>query len=250
MKARVAATTGLIVVAVLASGLIRLAHGAPPAPAGTRPAVAAPPAREALAARLQDILSRPDYRQAKQGGRFDPGAASRWLWLQIARILGRLGGLHETNYGLFLFALITGIAVLIPILAHITYTVVQFLRRRGVGGEGPGDAAPAAAPTSPSDLVRQAEAHAGAGRYREAVRSLYLAMIRELQVRGLLPRTASQTNWEHLAQLRSAPNVSAYVRPFTQVFDEKWYGGRPSSAEDVAQCRGWLEAVRREVETP
>jgi len=237
----------------LAAVLLSAAAGLCPAdePPGLRhsaSAMASPPARSALDSRLQEILSRPDFRHAMDTGGSDPRALARWLWLQLRRLLARLGGLHETNYALFLVAVIAGVAVLIPLLAHVTYTLARFLgRQRSPGRDSAGPASPPR-PVSPAELIREAERHAAAGRYREAVRGLYLALHRSLQLRGLLPRTSSQTNWECVTHLSSTPRVLTLVRPFTQTFDEKWYGGRTASAEDVSRCRDWLAAVMQEVE--
>jgi hypothetical protein len=215
---------------------------------GATEAAAAVPTRPALDGHLREILSRTDFRQATESGGIDPRVLARWLWLQVRRILSRLAGLHETNYALFLVAVIAGLAVLIPLLAHIVYTLARFFGSgRSLAREPAGPVA-TSRPLSPTDLIREAEHHAAEGRYREAVRSLYLAMNRDLQLRGLLPRTSSKTNWEYLSHLSSTPQILALARPFTQTFDEKWYGGRPTSAEEVNRCRRWLEAVRQEVE--
>jgi hypothetical protein len=103
-------------------------------------------------------------------------------------------------------------------------------------------------PRTPADLRREAEELAERGEFREAVRSFYLALTRSLQLAGLLPRTTSQTNWEGVQHLRDHAGLLAIVQPFTEVFDAKWYGQRPASAEDVDRCRGWFEAAVREVE--
>jgi hypothetical protein len=209
-----------------------------------------PPSREVLDARLKEILARPEYRQALSEGAYDPRTVLEWLWLWVRNLLRRLAGLHETNYGAFLVAVIAGVAALVPLLAHITYTLIRFARRgprKPATAEGP---ASAPRPLSALDLMRQAEERAARGDHRGAVRSLYLALLRHLQVRGLLPRTSSQTNWENLAHLSSAPRLLPLVEPFTRTFDEKWYGGRSADSEDVARCRGWLQAVLREVEAP
>lgn len=206
------------------------------------------PAREALDARVKEILSRPDYERAMRGSRRDARDAIRWLLLRLRRFLGRLGGLHETNYALFVVAVTAGLALLIAILIHITYTIVQALKpgTRPTAREGSATAPP---PLSPSALIRQAEDLAARGDHRSAIRSLYLALIRSLQMRGVLPRAASQTNWEQVAHLESKPALVALVRPFARTFDEKWYGGRAADADDVARCHRWLEQTLREVET-
>jgi Domain of unknown function (DUF4129) len=220
-----------------------------PVPGQLGPAAAGVPPRQALDARLHEILAQPDYRKAMHAGGQDPQAALRWLWFQLMRLLSRLGGLHETNYGLFLFAVIAGGLVLAVLLAHIGYTVARFLRRKPTR-DAPDEAGRPARPLAPDELIGQAERHAATGEYRLAVRALYLALIRHLQLREVLPRTSSQTNWEHLARLGPMPALANIVRPFTRTFDEVWYGGRPGGPAEFAQCRQWLEAALEEVASP
>jgi hypothetical protein len=206
------------------------------------------PDREMLETKLKQILARPDFRRAMRGSGHDPRNVGQWLLLRVRRFLGRLGGLHQTNYGLFLAAVAIGLVLLVAILTHIAYTFIQALRpmpRR----TGDAHAARSARLPDPSSLMRQAAEQTAQGDHRSAIRSLYLALVHSLQMSGVLPRTASQTNWEQLAQLADRPSLAATVRPFTQAFDEKWYGGRPADARDVARCREWLEQALREVET-
>jgi hypothetical protein len=198
---------------------------------------------------VEEILTRPAFQRAMRGGGRDPRDLGQWLLLRLRRFLARLGGLHETNYALFLVAVAVGTALLIAIVAHLAYTIAQAFkptwapkaRRR---------ATQAPPPSSPSALIRDAEELSAQGDHRSAVRSLYLALVRSLQMKGVLPRSASRTNWEHLAHLAARPALEARVRPFTQTFDEKWYGGRPADSSDVARCRAWLEETLREVEAP
>jgi len=205
------------------------------------------PSREALDRDLHDILARPDFRRAMRGGGQDPRNVGQWLLLHLRRLLDRLGGLQETNYGLFLVAVIVGTVLLAALLAHITYTVARALRTAGKPGAAKAKVI-REGPKTPDDLRRQAEGLASRGDYREAVRLLYVALIRGLQLKGVLPRTSAHTNWEHLHQLRARPDLVAVVRPFTETFDAKWYGRRPAEAADVDRCRGWLDAALREVE--
>lgn len=206
------------------------------------------PQRDLLDARLQEILARPDYRRAMRGRGHDPRNVGQWLLLRLRQLLSRLGGLHETNYGLFLVAVVAGSLLLIAILTHIAYTFLQAFkapgRRRRDARRAPGRS-----PVEPSALIRQADEFAAQGDHRSAVRSLYLALIRSLQMKGALPRSPSRTNWEHLKHLAGRPALAAVVRPFTQAFDEKWYGGHPTDDDDVMRCRQWLQEALQTVES-
>lgn len=205
------------------------------------------PDAEALEAKLDEILTRPDFKRAMRGGGHDPRNAGQWLLLRLRRLLARLGGLHATNYALFIVAVTVGLVLLIAILAHITYTFLQAFKPMPERRAQDTAAAPAP-PLGPAALVREADALAAKGNHRSAIRSLYLALIRSLQMRGVLSRTASQTNWEHLAHIAAHPGLAAAVEPFTRTFDEKWYGGRPADSTDVARCRAWFHEAIQEAE--
>jgi len=220
------------------------------ASAQTRAADApAAPGSQALERELQRVLAEPDFQRGMRAGGQDSRDLGRWLLLQLRRLLDRLGGLHQTNYALFLVSVIVGSAVLLALLAHIAYTLVRALRRSGRPAAGT-DGAPRERPQTPDDLRRRADELAERGEFREAVRALFLALIRSLQLKGLLPRSGSQTNAENLRRLRDHVGLVAVVRPFTETFDSRWYGRRPTSAQDVSRCREWFEAALREVEGP
>jgi hypothetical protein len=76
------------------------------------------------------------------------------------------------------------------------------------------------------------------GRFREAVRCLYLAVLMRLDDAGLVYFDRYQTNWEHLRRIE-ASNAPAEVRYrfLTQEFDHVWYGERPATAEHCAEFR-------------
>lgn len=212
------------------------------------PDAPAPPTPDhaALERELQQILAEPDFRRAMRASG-DSRDFVRWVRDQLGRLFGRLGGLHETNYAVFLVSVIVGGAVLLGLLTHITYTLVRALRRPS-RGPAPPDGAPRARPQTVADLRREAEALAEAGRFRDAVRALYLALLRSLQATRLLPRTSSFTNAELLRLLREHGALITVVRPFTETFDSRWYGGRPATRDDFARCCAWFEAAQQEVE--
>jgi len=200
------------------------------------------PDPRALRRSVDDILSEPAYREAlaqKEG--FD---LLRWLQEHWAS----LQGLQDAS-ALGFYTVVIGLSVVLAALvAHIVYTVVRSLRMR----QGPSTVAmPVVAQRAlaPEELIAQADDLAGQGDFRGAIRYLYLALVRGLQMRRILPRTKTQTNGEHVRQLAARPTLHALVRPFASMFDEKWYGGGIATAADVDQCRTWLGAALGEVET-
>ncbi|HVT14488.1 MAG TPA: DUF4129 domain-containing protein [Fimbriimonadaceae bacterium] len=83
------------------------------------------------------------------------------------------------------------------------------------------------------------------GKYREAVRALYLACLLKFDERNVARFLRSQTNWEHLARIESSPRKPAGLdfRTPTQAFDRIWYGYKVRGPIDVAEFRRWYGDV-------
>jgi hypothetical protein len=91
-------------------------------------------------------------------------------------------------------------------------------------------------------LASQFEAE---GKYREAVRALYLACLLKFDEKNVARFLRGQTNWEHLNRIESSPKKPAGLdfRSPTQAFDQIWYGHKVRGAVDVEEFRGWYSAV-------
>jgi len=91
------------------------------------------------------------------------------------------------------------------------------------------------------EWLNLAEALTKQGRYREAVRCLYLATLLRFDEANVARFIRSETNWEHLARIQASPNRPADIDflPPTQAFDLIWYGQRVRGIEDVDQFRIW-----------
>jgi len=77
----------------------------------------------------------------------------------------------------------------------------------------------------PFNWRTEAEAHRRAGRYREALRCRYRALVGDLARRGLIDEIPGRTTGEERAQLRRV--TPAASRPFNaaaDLFDGAWYG--------------------------
>lgn len=90
-----------------------------------------------------------------------------------------------------------------------------------------------------------AEAHEREGRFREAVRALYLACLLKFDERNVARFIRAQTNWEHLARIEASPRLPQGLkfRSATQAFDNVWYGHKVRGAVDVDEFRAWYRQV-------
>jgi hypothetical protein len=85
----------------------------------------------------------------------------------------------------------------------------------------------------PRGWREEAEAHRAAGRYRDALRCRYRALVGELARRGLLHEIPGRTTGEERRELGASAPVA--VPPFGEaadLFDAAWYGRLDVDAED------------------
>ena len=97
-----------------------------------------------------------------------------------------------------------------------------------------------------------AEEHALAGRYREAVRALYLACLLKFDEHNVARFDRGETNWEHLARIQSSPRLPAGTdfTAATQRFDRVWYGYQVKGQEDVDLFRSWYQQITASLRVP
>ncbi len=85
----------------------------------------------------------------------------------------------------------------------------------------------------------QAEKLEAEGKYREAVRCLYIACLVRYDDGRVARFRRHETNWEHLYRIESSPQNPSEIdfRTSTQRFDKVWYGYMVRGPEDVAEFR-------------
>lgn len=84
----------------------------------------------------------------------------------------------------------------------------------------------------------EADSHSAAGRYRDALRCRYRALVGDLARRGLLDEIPGRTTGEERRELyASAPNALPAFREAADLFDAAWYGWIPVDASDDARFR-------------
>ena len=100
-------------------------------------------------------------------------------------------------------------------------------------------------PTSrqPSEWEQHAEALARAGRYREAIRAWYHAVLAATFRRGYVTYAKGRTNWEYVAALSPGLRFRNDVIAMTQRFEGCWYGGQDPSPRVLAEQKTTAQAV-------
>ncbi len=140
--------------------------------------------------------------------------------------------------------------LLIAVVAGAIWVAVRFFadRRRSAGDPDDDVADPdddALVGTVIIDRSREprgwredAERHRAEGRYREALRCRYRALVGDLARRGLLDEIPGRTTGEERRQLRvSSPSAVPFFRDAADIFDGAWYGNEFVDASDDDRFR-------------
>jgi hypothetical protein len=117
-------------------------------------------------------------------------------------------------------------------------------RREGMTPPSPADFLDEPDRQNVASLWRESDELARAGRFLDAVRTLYLAVLALLHQAALIRYERTRTNGEYADQLR--PRVALHA-PFVQLtgtFEIKWYGERACHEADYAACRAFAEDIR------
>jgi hypothetical protein len=154
-----------------------------------------------------------------------------WLMEQVGKLLNWLAGTLSTGPAkTSARAVFYGLLVLsVAVIAWIAFVLIRRLRsvldRSTEGGDIVDDAVVAAAVGLPDDALAFADAEAGEGRHREAVRALFGGAARELVQRGVVPRTRTRTNTELLGDVEAArPTLRGPLAALAGAFEPAWYG--------------------------
>lgn len=107
---------------------------------------------------------------------------------------------------------------------------------------------------SPAELWRQAERCASEGRFRDAVRALYLAVLSLLHRQRLIRFEPTRTNGEYVRQVQlseqAPPALHDPFRQLTNLFESRWYGERPCESGDYRASHTLAEEIQQLVRSP
>ena len=154
---------------------------------------------------------------------------------------GNSGGVDLSIVSLLLWAL------LIAAVGWLLYTLLRWAarksghasrRKKSVDAVDEGDiverdAVAVDRSREPVNWRSEAEQHRLAGRYREALRCRYRALVGDLARRGLIDEIPGRTTGEERAQLgRVTPAASAPFNSAADLFDGAWFGNLDVDAAD------------------
>ncbi len=164
----------------------------------------------------------------------EPGPVDRAInavigW--VSRLLGRIAGATPGG-SLGLLVLLAVVVAVAAVVIWRTGPVRRGARIRPSLVELSGD-------LDAAEHRRRAEEHAAAGRFAEAVRERMRAIVRELEMRGVIEPRPGRTADEVAREAGvSVPAVAGDLRAAAGVFEEVWYGGRTATAQaDAARRR-------------
>ena len=212
-----------------------------------RPAEPVPLRPNALMLRstLATILARPEYAPVEATWLQKIFDFFRRIGMWLAQHLhggGALGHLMETAPVLAWTIVASLLIVLAAILYHIYRGLQQVFGPRRAKPRKTGDLPPAIT-TSPRTLRDMAEASAGKGDFEQALRYLYMAILRHFDRTGVLPYQRARTNWEYVDALRGNPDLIADFQPLTLTVDRVIYGRAPADAAAYATCTGLVDRL-------
>lgn len=102
-----------------------------------------------------------------------------------------------------------------------------------------------------NEWERYASDLAKAGRFREAIRAWYHAVLVTCYAAGVLHFRKGRTNWEYIALLSPALEWRAGLIELTRRFEREWYGSLHSTQEALDECSeqasSIIETLRREM---
>lgn len=102
-----------------------------------------------------------------------------------------------------------------------------------------------------TEWERYAGELARAGRYREAIRAWYHAVLVTTYAAGILHFRKGRTNWEYVASLAPSLSWRAEMIELTRRFEREWYGAEQSTQEALDECgeraAGIIDALRRDL---
>jgi hypothetical protein len=178
----------------------------------------------------RDILGRSEFRPPR---RSLPSAAWRWISTQIGKLLSHVFGLGGGGA-------VTGAVVGVGLLALVGFVVwlaVRHWTRLGPRtADQPFGVAMGWRARSSAEWRTDAAAHEAAGRWRDALRARYRALVADLAGRGVVEEIPGRTAGEYRRLVdRAIPAVAGPFDEATGLFEETWYGNRRSGPDDQAR---------------
>jgi hypothetical protein len=189
---------------------------------------AAHPPEEAIRQAVAKVYARPEFEPSK--------GWDGWLLLlrAIEQLFKWLGGLGETNRVLFWILLWTCVALLLLLVAHLSWSVIKVFTFRDRAAKAT-EAALARQGLSRS-FWEKAQSQAAAGDFTEALRCLFLSLVYRFDENGRVHFDRAYTNREYLSLVADRPEIQSKLARLVDALDEYWYGQRPVQEPLYRDC--------------
>jgi len=200
------------------------------------------PPPDAIRRAAEEVVGRPYYRLGLDGG-----DDSEPLLFRIIRwVLKPFRWLFESMEGLpdVLRWVIVIVCALVcaALISHIVYTLLSAIRGPTAGSGGTYD--PGTRDLDPTELEQQAERMSGSGDYIGAIRLLFRAALRRIELAEKRKLRPGFTNRDLLRRYRTSPLQASLAR-FVETIDLKWYGNLPCEQADYLACRDEHGRIRQ-----
>jgi hypothetical protein len=190
--------------------------------------------------KLEEILSRAEFREPGENGvaRFMRELRER-IGRALQTLLEALFGSERGaafDSGLRIVVLAAGGVALLLLVRAVAQALARRKRpakrkkkgKKSVLGEEIEET------TTAADIVTSARALAARGEHREAVRKLFVALLYQLDERGLVRLRAEATNREYVALVRDVARLYPIMGTLADTFDRVWYGHEEIDREAYA----------------
>lgn len=200
------------------------------------------PPPDAIRRAAEEVVARSYYKLGLDGA-----SDSEPLILRILRWISKpFRWLFESMEGLpdvLRWVIVIVCALLcVAIISHIVYTLLSAIRGPMLGRGGTYD--PGIREVDPTELEEQAERMSGGGDHIGAIRLLFRAALRRIELAEKRKLRPGFTNRDLLRRYRSSPLQASLAR-FVETIDLKWYGNLPCEQADYLACRDEHGRIRQ-----
>jgi hypothetical protein len=204
------------------------------------------PPPDTIRSTANEILSRPYY----DLGAGPPRNPSPPFWLEFLEwILEPFRWLFDSMEGLpdvvRWIVVILSAVLCVALVAHIIYTLIRAVR--GPADRHLGAYQSAARVIDPAELEQDAEQAGARGDYIGAIRLLFRATLRRIELAEKKNFQPGFTNRELLRRYQATP-LGEPIRRLVEVIDMKWYGDLACEPSDYTACRSEHVRIRQHIE--
>jgi len=157
-----------------------------------------------------------------------------WIGRQLDRLFGRLGPGQGGSRALTWLLLLAAVGAVV----WLAYRTVRDRGRwRRPGEEAGADVTVEETPPS-SEWRAEADRLEAAGRWKDALRCRYRALVQDLVEAGVVADVAGRTTGEYRNEVATAlPDVAPAFSDATELFERAWYGDRATGAAESERFR-------------